>query len=51
MKPKLNFITLAGADVAAARTFYVDRLGWQPVFEVPGEILFVRLSPTLVLSL
>lgn len=50
MTPKLNFITLAVRDVTAARAFYVDGLGWPPAFEVPGEILFVRLSPTLVLS-
>jgi len=49
--PRVNFITLAVADVNASRAFYVDGLGWQPIFDVPGEIVFIRLSPTLVLSL
>lgn len=51
MDPRLNFITLAVADVAAARAFYVDGLGWTPAFEMPGDIMFIKLSPTLVLSL
>jgi len=48
---RVNFITLAVADLGASRAFYVDGLGWEPALEAPGEILFVRLSPTLVLSL
>lgn len=51
MDARVNFITLAVADVDAARAFYVDGLGWEPAFSVPGEIVFIRLSPTLVLSL
>ncbi len=51
MDAKVNFITLAVADVGASRAFYVDGLGWEPAFEAPGEILFISLSPTLVLSL
>ena len=37
MKPNVSFITLGVDDIAAARRFYVDGLGWQPFFEVPGE--------------
>ena len=50
MDARVNFITLAVTDVAAARRFYVDGLGWAPAFEADG-IVMVRLSPTLVLSL
>lgn len=51
MNPRINFITLATADIGASRKFYVDGLGWQPVFEAPGEVVFLQASPTLVLSL
>ena len=50
MDARVNFITLAVTDVAAARRFYVDGLGWAPAFEADG-IVMGRLSPTLVLSL
>ena len=50
MDARVNFITLAVTDVAAARRFYIDGLGWAPAFEADG-IVMVRLSPTLVLSL
>ena len=48
---RVNFITLAVADVADARRFYVDGLGWSPSFEAEGEVVFFRVSPTLVLAL
>lgn len=51
MEARLNFITLAVKDLSAARAFYVDGLGWQPALWVPNEVLFIRLSPTLCLSL
>lgn len=50
MDPRVNFITLAAADVASARRFYVDGLGWPPVLDTP-EVVMIRLGPTLVLSL
>ncbi|MBK8447553.1 MAG: VOC family protein [Micropruina sp.] len=50
MDPRVNFITIAVADVAAARRFYVDGLGWPPVLDTPGVVM-IRLGPTLVLSL
>lgn len=50
MEPRLNFVTLAVTDVAAARRFYLDGLGWQVKFEAEGVVM-IRLSPTLVLSL
>ena len=51
VEARLNFITLAVRDLSAARTFYVDGLGWQPALWVPNEVMFIRLSPTLCLSL
>jgi hypothetical protein len=51
MDPKLHFITLATADLDASRAFYRDGLGWEPVADVPGEILFFQVGPGLVLGL
>ncbi len=51
MDARVTFITLAVADVAATRRFYVDGLGWQPELEVPGEVLFFRVAPSVTLSL
>lgn len=51
MDQRLNFITLAVADTAASRRFYTDGLGWTPEIEVPGEVVFFTLAPTVVLSL
>ncbi len=51
MDARITFITLAVADVAASRRFYVDGLGWEPAFEAPGDVIFFRVAPTLVLSL
>lgn len=50
MDPRVNFITLAVANVAVARAFYVEGLGWPAALEAPGVVM-IRLSPTLVLSL
>ena len=51
MDARLTFVTLAVADVAASRRFYVDGLGWRPAFEAPGEVMFFRVAPTVMLSL
>lgn len=51
MGQRLNFITLAVADPSASRRFYAEGLGWEPAFEVEGEVVFFRMAPTLVLSL
>jgi uncharacterized protein len=51
MQPRISIITLGMPDLAAARRFYVDGLGWTPTFEVPGEIIFVRVGHGLVLGL
>lgn len=51
MDARITFITLPVADTSASRRFYVDGLGWEPVFEAPGEVIFFRVGPTVMLSL
>lgn len=51
MEQRLHFLTLATADLDAARRFYRDGLGWVPLMDVPGEILFFQIAPGLVLGL
>ena len=51
MDPRVSFITLAVADLAASRRFYVDGLGWEPAFEEAGEVLMFAVAGKVVLSL
>jgi uncharacterized protein len=51
MERRATFITVATADLEAARTFYVDRLGWSPLLDVPGEILFFQVGFGMTLGL
>jgi uncharacterized protein len=51
MDPRLHFLTLATRDLDAARRFYRDGLGWQPLIDVPDEILFFQVGPGLLLGL
>ena len=51
MDPRVSFITLAVADLAATRRFYVDGLGWQPALEAEGEVLMFEVAEKVVLSL
>lgn len=51
MEPRLHFLTLATVDLEAARAFYRDGLGWQPLMDVPDEILFFQVAPGLLLGL
>ena len=51
MDQRISFVTLAVADPAASRRFYVDGLGWTPVLEAPGEVVMFEAGPRLVLSL
>ena len=51
MKQQLNFLTFATADLDAARRFYRDGLGWTPLMDVEGEILFFQVAPGLLLGL
>lgn len=51
MDPALHFLTLSTADLDAARAFYAAGLGWEPMLDVPGEIIFFQIAPGLVLGL
>lgn len=50
MEPHVSLITLGVPDVAQARAFYVDGLGWVPLWESP-EVVFIQVGHGLVLSL
>jgi catechol 2,3-dioxygenase-like lactoylglutathione lyase family enzyme len=51
MDQQVHFITVATADLDAARRFYVEALDWTPTLDVPGEILFFQVAPGLMLGL
>jgi uncharacterized protein len=51
MDPVVHFITLGVPDLEQARAFYVDGLGWQPAFDVPGTITFIQVGHGLLLGL
>lgn len=51
MDPRIQLVTLGVPDLAAARRFYADGLGWRPVLDVPGEITFLQAGHGLVLGL
>lgn len=45
MDLRVDIVTLGVSDLTSAHQFYVDRLGWQPAFAVPGEVTFLRAGP------
>ncbi|WP_017623890.1 VOC family protein [Nocardiopsis chromatogenes] len=51
MNQSVHFITLSTPDLNAARDFYVSGLGWTPLMDVPGEIIFFQIAPGTVLGL
>ena len=50
MEQRTSFITLAVEDVARSRKFYVDELGWKPMFE-NDEVIMLPAGEHLMLSL
>ena len=50
MEARLSLVTLGVPDLPAARAFYVDGLGWQPILEM-DEVVFLQVGHGLVLSL
>jgi catechol 2,3-dioxygenase-like lactoylglutathione lyase family enzyme len=48
---RIDFITLGVRDLAVSRRFYVDGLGWEPYFEMPGDVIFLQGNHGLTLSL
>jgi predicted lactoylglutathione lyase len=49
MKQQLHFVTIAAVDLDATRRFY-GALGWQPLLDVEGEIIFYQSAPGQVLG-
>lgn len=50
MDQSLHFVTVSTPDLDAARAFYVSGLGWQPLLDVPGEIIFFQVAPGVALG-
>jgi catechol 2,3-dioxygenase-like lactoylglutathione lyase family enzyme len=50
VNPQLHFITLATESLDAARAFYKDGLGWDPLVDVPGDVIFFQVAPGLTLG-
>jgi len=50
VEPRISFVTLAVADLDAARRFYVDGLGWRPEHS-DDEVCMILAGPRLMLSL
>jgi uncharacterized protein len=50
VEQQVHVTTLATADLDAARRFYVEGLGWRPLLDVPGEIVFFQVAPGTVLA-
>lgn len=50
MEPRIDLITLAVAEVSVSRRFYVEGLGWRPLF-ASEEVVFVQVGRGLVLGL
>jgi uncharacterized protein len=51
MQQRMDLVTLGVTDFARTREFYVEGLGWQPVLEVPGDVVFFQVGYGLLLSL
>ncbi|PRY67066.1 hypothetical protein B0I08_108153 [Glaciihabitans tibetensis] len=51
MEPGVHFITFSTRSLDAARALYVDGLGWTPLMDVAGEIIFFQVAPGVVLGL
>jgi predicted lactoylglutathione lyase len=51
MDQRVSLVTLVVADLSATRRFFVDGLGWAPMFEEAGEVLMFQVGERLILSL
>jgi catechol 2,3-dioxygenase-like lactoylglutathione lyase family enzyme len=51
MELRADLITLAVPDLEAANRYYVDALACEPVFQVPGEVTFLRTGIGSMLAL
>jgi catechol 2,3-dioxygenase-like lactoylglutathione lyase family enzyme len=51
MEQRLNLVTLVVADWTVSRRFYVDGLGWEPLVDVPDEVVMFEVADKVLLSL
>jgi uncharacterized protein len=51
MDQQVSFITLGVRDLAAARRFYVDGLGWTPTLDVTDEVCFLQVALGVLVAL
>jgi len=51
MNLRIDVVTIAVPDVTEAHAFYVERLGWEPAFVVPGEITFLPIADRRMVAL
>ena len=49
MEQRMSFLTLAVSDLARSREFYVDGLGWEPIFSGDDVIMF-PVADRMILS-
>lgn len=45
MEPRLSLVTLSVRDLARARSFYVEGLGWPASSASNDEIVFIQIGP------
>jgi catechol 2,3-dioxygenase-like lactoylglutathione lyase family enzyme len=50
MEQRIDIVTLGVSDIAQAKKFYVEGLGWDIALEVPGDIIFVQVNHGLLLA-
>lgn len=51
MQPRIDLITIGVPELDEARRFYADGLGWEPLLDVPGEVVFLQVGHGRVLAL
>ncbi|MBK8293738.1 MAG: VOC family protein [Solirubrobacterales bacterium] len=51
MEPKVTVLTLGVRSLEISRRFYVEGLGWKPLVEVEGEVIFIQVAGGQVLAL
>ena len=50
MDQRISFVTFAVRDLDATKAFYVDGLGWEPVIDVPGEVLMIKVADSAAVA-
>jgi catechol 2,3-dioxygenase-like lactoylglutathione lyase family enzyme len=51
MELRVDLVTLAVPDLAAAHRYYAEGVGWTPALAVPGEVTFFRAGPGRMVAL